>query len=139
MGHIDFRLPATTTSLVRSTTQWLIRKEGEMRLSYLLVCVAVIAIAIPAGEAVNCGRHTAMSCSRCPFNPASGTNNGKHWCNGDCFWDANGRCVSKALKTNCGRHHAASCAACPFDEATGRDKGKGWCNGDCKWDGGMCL
>ena len=42
---------------------------------------------------VNCGRHTASSCSGCPQG------NGKGWCNGECNWnEISSACVKKGKR-----------------------------------------
>ena len=41
-------------------------------------------------EQVSCGNHKADSCDKCPQG------HGKSWCNGDCKWTSQGKCIGNA-------------------------------------------
>jgi len=82
-------------------------------------------------DQVNCGGHKADSCDKCPQG------HGKQWCNGDCKWTSQGRCVnkSKSCVTVGGAKVGAQCVfpfkfgdkiynGCTFDDADG----KYWCS-----------
>jgi len=91
---------------------------------------------------VNCGRHTASRCGRCPYN--GDVNMGAQWCNGDCEWRVGAiadilNCYKKApgwTMVNCGAHVAVNCAICP-GAAPEPSLRPAYCNGECKWNPGI--
>jgi len=96
----------------------------------ILSAVFVFHLNLDAASAVNCGGHSASTCSDCPRG------NGASWCNKDCTWKSN-RCipnrVSEVESVFCGGHYATTCSDCP------RGNGASWCNGDCSWKRNRCI
>ena len=110
---------------------------------------------------VNCGGHSAKTCSQCPCQRgvymAQGAQN---YCNQDCQWRRGAcrprrphkECAGVVFNTgnvNCGGHRAKTCSQCLCNKEgmnmgltlEGRNS-RIYCNGDCQWRGdnlsGVC-
>ena len=80
---------------------------------------------------MNCGNHTASSCSHCVYD-GSGKHADASWCSSDdCQW-RHGECV-EAGATDCGDHNAPSCSRCPYGKE-GYHQDIDWCGGECRWN-----